>query len=178
MDCYNTTDTYNITTKILWKYYSHLQVYRPAVPTCHYNVTTVTTVTTGFVGKSQSLLMQSYSPPQICQEEREIGEITDTPSPSLMSSLPVATLAMNQSAFVGTTVPSSGSNTSLPRGPSAKQVDFAISHSVSSSSQVRHSLLTHPRSFNTSLLYCQPLPSASTLPSAAHSTGVPPPTTP
>ena len=74
MDCYNTTDTYNtttdtylntttdtynITTKILWKYYSHLHVYRPAVSTCHYNVTTVTTVTTGFVGKSQSLLMWS-----------------------------------------------------------------------------------------------------------------------
>ena len=37
MDYYNTTDTtYNITTKILWKYYSHLQVYRPAVPTQHY----------------------------------------------------------------------------------------------------------------------------------------------
>ena len=36
MDYFNTTDTYNITTKILWKYYSHLQVYRPAVPTQHY----------------------------------------------------------------------------------------------------------------------------------------------
>ena len=43
MDYYNTTDTYNITmdtnnitTKILWKYYSHLWVYRPAVPTQHY----------------------------------------------------------------------------------------------------------------------------------------------
>ena len=85
---------------------------------------------------------------------------------------------MNRSASVGTTVPSSGSNTSLPRGPSPKRVDFAISLSVSSSSQVCHSLPTHPRSFNTSLPYCQPPPSASTLPSAAHSTGVPPPTTP
>jgi hypothetical protein len=96
---------------------------------------------------------QSYSPPRICQEEGEIGEITDTPS-SLTSSLPMAALAMNRSASMGTTVPSSGSNASLPRGPSAKRTDFGISRSVSSSSQVRHS---PPRSFNTSL----PFPTAN-----------------
>ena len=121
---------------------------------------------------------QSYSPPRICQEEGEIGEITDTPSPSLTSSLPMAALAMSRSASVGITIPSSGSNASLPRGPSAKRTDFAISRSVSSSSQVRHSPPTHPRSFNTSLPYRQPPPSASTLPSAARGTGVPPPTAP
>jgi hypothetical protein len=54
-----TTDTYNITTKLLQLHYrctTGLQTTR------HYiivHVTTVTTVTTGFVGKSQSLLMSS-----------------------------------------------------------------------------------------------------------------------
>ena len=42
-----TTDTYNITTTILWLYYSNLQVYRPTIPTDHYRSLQVTTVTTG-----------------------------------------------------------------------------------------------------------------------------------
>ena len=112
---------------------------------------------------------QSYSPPQ---EDGEIGEILDTP-PRLPSSLPAAP-PMNRLGSMATTIPSS--ITPLPRGPTSKRADLAFNRS--SSSQVRHSPPTHPRSFNASPPYRQQPPSASTPPPLARGTGVPPPTAP
>lgn len=117
---------------------------------------------------------QSYSP-RLCQEDGEIAEIMDTPPlpPSLSpSSLPLTPLATNRSAPTVTTVPSSGS---LPRGLNTKRADltFTRSGSSSSSSQVRHSPPTHPRSFNASPPCRQPS-SAPTPPPAPRGTGVPP----
>ena len=116
---------------------------------------------------------QSYSPPPPCQEDGEIGEILDTPL-RLPSSLPAAPPAMNRLASMATTIP--GSITPLPRGPTSKCADLAFTRSASSS-QVRHSPPTHPRSYNASPPYRQQPPSAST-PPLARGTGVPPPTAP
>jgi len=65
-DTMDTTDSYNITTKILWLYYKNttavLQVYKPAVPTGHYrSLRSLRSlpVTTGFVRRSHGLLMWS-----------------------------------------------------------------------------------------------------------------------
>ena len=112
-----------------------------------------------------------HFPPQPCQEDGEIGEILDTPPrlPS-SSSLPAAPLAMSRLASMATTIP--GSIAPLPRGPTSKRADFTSTRSASSS-QVRHSPPTHPRSFNASPPYRQP-PSASTPPPLARGTGVPP----
>jgi hypothetical protein len=60
----NTTDIYNITTEILRQYYGYttgLQTYRSL------QVTTVTSVTTGFVGKLHCLLMY--------RERRQPGQL-------------------------------------------------------------------------------------------------------
>jgi len=78
---------------------------------------------------------------------------------------------MNRLASMATTIP--GSITTLPRGPTSKRADFAFTRSASSS-QVRHSPPTHPRSFNASPPYRQQPPSASTPPPVARGTGVPP----
>ena len=112
----------------------------------------------------------SYSPPQPCQEDGEIGEILDTPL-RLPSSLPAAPPAMNRLASLATPIP--GANTPLSRGSTSKRADFALTRSASSS-QVRHSPPTHPRSFNASPPYRQQATSASTPPPPARSTGVPP----
>ena len=118
---------------------------------------------------------QSYSPPQPCQEDGEIGEILDTPlrppSSSFPSSSSAVAPAMNRLASMSTTIP--GSVTPLPRGPTSKRADFAFTRSASSL-QVRHSPPTHPRSFNASPPYRQQPPSASTPPPLARGTGVPP----
>ena len=113
---------------------------------------------------------QSYSPPRPCQEDGEIGEILDTPL-RLPSSLPVAPPTMNRLVSMATTIP--GSTIPLPRGSTGKHGDFAFTRSASSS-QVRHSPPTHPRSFNASPPYRQQPPSASTPPPLARGTGVPP----
>ena len=107
---------------------------------------------------------QSYSPPQPCQEDGEIGEILDTPL-QLPSSSPAVTPAMNRLASMAT-----GSITPLPRGPTSKRADFAFTRSASSL-QVPP---THPRSFNASPPYRQQPPSASTPPPLPRGTGVPP----
>lgn len=123
---------------------------------------------------------QSYSPPQLCPEDGEIGEIIETPprlpSLSLTSSLP-APPVMNRLVSMAKTISSSSSLpsssiTPIPRGSITRRA-----HSVSSSSQARHSPPTHPRSFNAP--YRQQPPSASTpSPPATRGTGVPPPTAP
>ena len=121
---------------------------------------------------------QSQSPPRSCQEDGEIGENMDMlrlPSSSL-TSLPAAPPAMNRLSSSTTAIPSSSSITPLPRGPITKRADSALIRSLSSSSQVRHSPPTHPRSFNASPPYRQP-PSVLT-PAPARGTGVPPPTAP
>ena len=114
---------------------------------------------------------QSYSPPQSCQEDGEIGEILDTPLPSSSSpsSSLAAPLAINRLASMATTTPGA----ILPRGTTSKRADFAFTRSASSS-QVRHSPPTRPRSFNASPPYPQQAPSASTPPPLARGTGVPP----
>jgi hypothetical protein len=116
---------------------------------------------------------QSYSPPRPCQEDGEIGEILDTPLPLPSSSLPLplpaAPPAMNRSASI--IIP--GSVTPLPRGPTSKRADFPFTRSASSS-QVRHSPPTHPRSYNASPPCRQQPPSGSTPPPPARGTGVPP----
>ena len=130
----------------------------------------------------------SYSPPQ---EDGEIGEILDTPlrlPSSSSTSFLTAPPAMNRLAPIAA-VPSSslitplprgpttftGSDSPLPRGPTSKRADFGFTRSVSSS-QIRHSPPTHPRSYNASPPCRQP-PSTSA-PPPARGTGVPPPTAP
>lgn len=111
---------------------------------------------------------QSCSPPQ---EDGEIGEIMDAPLqlPSSPSSLRAAP-PINRSASI------SGSIAPMPRGPVTKRADFAFTRP--SSSQVRHSPPTHPRSYNASPPYRQQPPPVSTPPPAVRGTGVPPPTAP
>ena len=110
---------------------------------------------------------------QPCQEEDgEIGEILDTPLQQ-PSSLPAAPPAMNRLGSMTTPIP--GTITPLPRGPTSKRTDFAFSRSASSSSQVRHSPPTHPKSYNNaSPPYRQQGFSGSTPPPIARGTGVPP----
>jgi hypothetical protein len=114
---------------------------------------------------------QSYSPPQPCQEDGEIGEILDTPQRPTPSSLPAAPPAMSRIASMAITIP--GAIAPLPPGPTSKRADSAYTRSASSS-QVRHSPPTQPRSFNASPPYRQQAPSASTPPSLACGTAVPP----
>ena len=117
---------------------------------------------------------QSYSPPRLCQEDGEIGETMDTPlrlPSSFLRSLPAAPPVINRLASTPTTVPSCSLITPPPRGPTSKH--FSFMRSVSSSSQIRHSPPTHPRSFNASPPYRQQPPSTST-PPPARNTGVPP----
>jgi hypothetical protein len=116
---------------------------------------------------------ESYSPPRPCQEDGEIGEIMDIPLRLSSSSSPAAPPAINRSALLASTVPSSSSITPLPRGPITKRVDFSVTRSVSSSSQTRHSPPTHPRSFNASPPY-RPPPSSAPTPPPARGTGIPP----
>ena len=64
-----------------------------------------------------------------------------------------------------------GAITPLPRGPTSKHADFAFTRPTSS--QIRH-WHSPPRSFNASPPYRQQAPPASTPPSLARVTGVPP----
>ena len=111
---------------------------------------------------------QSYSPPQPCQEDGEIGEILDTPLRLPLSSLqlssPAAPPSMNRLASMATAIPDA--ITPLSRGPTSKHANFAFTRSASSS-QIRHFPPTHPRSFNPSPPYRQQAPSASSPPPLA-----------